>query len=282
MGLCYNPRVFTPTPERLSLAEWQALQRFLFDTARIDVGAFMFGYPTVLDPAVRVLHALQGDAARFIADVLPRAQAIGVSLAEYGRDAGQRFKIIVGLLDAGGPDIGPIVSHLVDLQGRAATNAVVAASLFTEVEAYLREFSKLAAELDAVVRSPLVQSYVVNMESLTARLATLPAEQRQSLIFEVPPPELMAAFMRIRPLNDQLQAELAAAKPSLEHVMGAWRGIAEELGAVVENVRVASHDALRQHPCLAEIALTAATVEWNDVALDAAAFADAFYVRPAG
>jgi hypothetical protein len=297
MGLCYNPRVFTPTPERLSLAEWQALQRFLFHAASIDPGAFAFTYPTPIDAAVPVLRALQGDAARFIAEVLPRAHAVGVTLADYGRDATQAFRAIIGLLDAGGQDVRAVLAPLDALQARASANAAAATSLFAELEAYLRRATEAASALDATVKSAPFVNHLANLEAQAGEIATL-TEQRAASVnddshgkntwwYDVQlsnlsnVPHDLEAFARIKALNDQLQGELALATPTLEHVMGAWSGIALELAAVSDNARLASAGTLNQQPCLAEIALTAATDEWNEVALDAAAFADAFFVKPA-
>jgi hypothetical protein len=297
MGVCYNPRIFTPARERLSLGEWHALQTFLLGAAGIDPAAFALNYRSPIDPAVASLRALQADATRFISEVLPRAHAVGVTLADYGHDATRTFTAIVALLEGGGDAAAAVLSHLDELKVRASANAAAGSQVLEELQTYLRKATTTASALDAVVRGAPVTAQIGSLELQAAQIATLTQQRAASVnddshgkntwwydtqlsnLSNVP--HDLGVFTALRALNDKLQAQLATATPSLEHVAGAWIAIAQELGTVVENARRAGDDALRQHECLAEIALTVATDEWNEVALDAASFAEAFYVKPA-
>lgn len=80
--------------------------------------------------------------------------------------------------------------------------------------------------------------------------------------------------------NQHMASEINDTVGSLQTIEGAWKTIGSELGDIVENVKEASASELKDEPCLAAVALTTAAEEWLDVANDARAFENNFYIQP--
>ena len=66
----------------------------------------------------------------------------------------------------------------------------------------------------------------------------------------------------------------------MQLIEGAWKTIANELGDVIQNIQQAASSELKNQPCLAEVMLTTAASEWQDVADDAQNFTLSFYLQP--
>lgn len=99
---------------------------------------------------------------------------------------------------------------------------------------------------------------------------------------------------KLRPLNARLgQLNLAKSAttgqrdqikgvlPAIQKIEGAWGTISLELQNVLSNIKLAEENALQTHvKCLAEVQLTTAVAEWQDVANDAHNFLMNFYLLP--
>ena len=80
--------------------------------------------------------------------------------------------------------------------------------------------------------------------------------------------------------NTHMATEINNAMTGLTLIKGAWGTIVSELADVIFNVNQASASALKDQKCLADIYLTTAADEWEQVADDAQKFTNNFYLQP--
>jgi hypothetical protein len=80
--------------------------------------------------------------------------------------------------------------------------------------------------------------------------------------------------------NAHMIEEINGAMQGTQLIESAWKTIANELGDVVGNIKMAAAQELKNQACLASVALSAAADEWQDVANDAQSFTLNFYLAP--
>jgi hypothetical protein len=336
MGICYNPKIFTPDNKPLlSKGQWSMIQLFLVDAANLPLTNEAFPDPA----SIPIFKAIHDAAAFFKSDTLPKSNALGNTLYNYGSTANATFAALVNIMETPNPDKNVLLQLFGNLQNFAQQAQIEAKQVFDGTQGFVNVLGDQKSKLDKVVTDEVnaksgyqSQITVLNNDitaqrsSITSAQATITSDKKvihdtvyyswipligtivalaeiitssddikkQLGIINDAVKAIQGDNLKLEPLNQKVGQliyaqdfnngqikQIGEVMPVLQTIQGAWGTISSELGDALGHINNAQADQLKGLTYLAEVELTTAANQWQDVANDAHDYMMNFYITPA-